>query len=165
MRMADVRFLLHPVTVQHRDDNAEVVLSGHFQPLYYGMEGELHSTDQQWTETVTLPANENADIEASVSPTGMPQGNLMSGSGQLQTQLELYTEARPKTGIPAVTALELGELRQPDPKRPSLILKRLGEQSLWELAKDNGSTVELIRSANDLHEEPEDNRMLLIPVV
>ncbi len=63
-----------------------------------------------------------------------------------------------------VTGLEAGALQEPDPSRPSLILRRMGEQSLWELAKESGSTVDAICKANGLEGEPEDNRMLLIPV-
>ena len=63
-----------------------------------------------------------------------------------------------------VTGLEMGELQQPDPNRPSLILRRSGGQSLWELAKAHGSTVDAIRGANRLEEEPDETQMLLIPV-
>ena len=41
---------------------------------------------------------------------------------------------------------------------------RAGAESLWELAKASRSTVEAIRQANNLEEEPLDDRMLLIPV-
>jgi hypothetical protein len=44
-------------------------------------------------------------------------------------------------------------------------LRRAGDGSLWELAKASGSTVAAIRSANDLENEPLDDRMLLIPVI
>jgi hypothetical protein len=64
-----------------------------------------------------------------------------------------------------ITGLELGELQQPDPRRPSLILKRTGGKSLWELAKQNGSTVTAIERANNLQTEPEAEQMLLIPVI
>ena len=63
-----------------------------------------------------------------------------------------------------VSSLELGEMKEPDPKRPSLILKRAGKKCLWDLAKESGSTVKLIQEANDLQGEPEEERMLLIPV-
>ena len=67
-------------------------------------------------------------------------------------------------GLSMVTGLELGEATRPDPSRPSMILRRAGEKSLWELAKASGSTVEAIRAANALTDEPAQGRMLLIPV-
>ena len=162
IRMADVRFLPHPVSLQQRGDTVDVTISGKFQPLYYGMEGALHCQDQKWTETISIPADENVTIEATVCPVSKTQGNLMSG--QMQTQLDLYMESRHNAGLGMVSSLELGEIREPDPTRPSLILKRAGKKCLWELAKESGSTVEKIRTANDLQGEPEENRMLLIPI-
>ena len=67
-------------------------------------------------------------------------------------------------GLPMITALELGALREPDEYRPSLILCRPGGKGLWSLAKASGSTVDAIRLANDLTDDEDDNRMILIPV-
>ena len=63
-----------------------------------------------------------------------------------------------------VTGVEVGQRKQPDPNRPSLILRRAGESRLWDIAKSAGSTVEAIRSANGLTGEPNPEQMLLIPV-
>ena len=64
-----------------------------------------------------------------------------------------------------ITGLEAGEMEASDPKRPSVILRKPGEKSLWELAKEHGSSAEAIREANGLQEEPDETRMLLIPVL
>ena len=64
-----------------------------------------------------------------------------------------------------VTAVTLGEKKPMDPHRPSLILRRAGEDDLWNLAKKCGSTVEAIREANGLQEEAAPDRLLLIPVL
>ena len=64
-----------------------------------------------------------------------------------------------------VTALELGELEQPDSNRPSLIIRKAQGKTLWELAKGCGSTVQDIQQANQLTSEPEETQMLLIPVL
>ena len=68
-------------------------------------------------------------------------------------------------GIPMVTGVEAGEPVRPDPNRPSMILRRAENRSLWEIAKDCGSTVEAIRVANKLQSEPDAGQMLLIPVL
>ena len=67
--------------------------------------------------------------------------------------------------IPMVTGLELGEEKSLDPSRPSFVLKRLPTGGLWELAKASGSTMEAIRHANGLTTDPEQGKMLLIPVI
>ena len=66
--------------------------------------------------------------------------------------------------IPMVTGFTLGEEKTRDVSRPSLILRRAGGQRLWDIAKSTGSTVSGIRKANGLEREPEENRILLIPV-
>ena len=66
--------------------------------------------------------------------------------------------------IPAVTALELGEIKDPDPNRPSVVLRRAGDEGLWAMAKGYGSTVAAIQEANQLSGEPEIGQMLLIPI-
>ena len=59
----------------------------------------------------------------------------------------------------------MGAEQEPDPQRPSLILRRAGENSLWELAKENGSTVDAICRANDITDDADlGQQMLLIPV-
>ena len=68
--------------------------------------------------------------------------------------------------IPMVSAIRAGELREPAPDRPSVIVRasRSGE-SLWDIAKYCGSTVSAIQRLNKLEREPEENRLLLIPVI
>jgi hypothetical protein len=63
-----------------------------------------------------------------------------------------------------VTQLELGELREDNGGIPSLILRHAGNEGLWNLAKQCGSTVAAIQKANRLNGEPESGQMLLIPV-
>ena len=63
-----------------------------------------------------------------------------------------------------VTGLTTGEEQEPDPSRPSLILCRPEGDGLWSIAKRCNSTMEAIQKANGLQGEPEDDRILLIPV-
>lgn len=165
MRLTDVQFLPQPVQEQRAGEETTLVMPGQFQMLYYDMDGNLHVATQKWEEKLSVPTGEGAIVEAQLWPTDKPQGTLMSGSAQLNSELKLTTETRSNVGIPMVTGLELGEMYQPDPHRPSLILKKAGGKSLWEIAKQNGSTVMAITQANDLQTEPSDTQMLLIPVL
>ena len=67
--------------------------------------------------------------------------------------------------VPMAVAVELGEPVPKDPHRPSLILRRAGNDDLWNLARKNGSTVEAICQANGLQGQPDPQQMLLIPVI
>ena len=46
-----------------------------------------------------------------------------------------------------------------------IIRAKRGEETLWDIAKVCGSTVSAIQRLNKLEREPEDNRLLLIPVI
>ena len=68
--------------------------------------------------------------------------------------------------IEQVAGLRAGALQEPDPDRPSIIVRpRRAEESLWDIAKYCGSTVSAIQRLNKLENEPEENRLLLIPVI
>ena len=69
-----------------------------------------------------------------------------------------------RQSLPAVMGMTLGAEIPKDPMRPSLILRRAGRQRLWDLARESGTTVDAIRKANGITEEPDPERMLLIPV-
>ena len=107
----------------------------------------------------------NCRIFASVSPVG----NIQMTSGGMNATvcgtLQLRTRTRVDRGIPMITTLELGQSELPDPDRPSLILRRAGQDSLWSIAKACGTTVEAIQNANGGIDHPKPEQMLLIPMV
>jgi hypothetical protein len=82
----------------------------------------------------------------------------------LKMDFRILSNAVMHRAMEAVTGLEQGEAKIPAANRPSVILRRLEGETLWNLAKDSGSTVDAIRKANGLSGEPVDGRMLLIPV-
>lgn len=115
--------------------------------------------------TVPVPADEAAAVRGCVIGTGNPQtaANGQQVSGYVDVTLQTVTTA--EQGIPMVTGLTLGEKVQPDPQRPSMILRRCGGQALWDVAKASGSTVDQIKQFNQLQGEPEADQLLLIPVL
>lgn len=165
MRLMDVQFSPQPLQKSGTEDGVDLELSGRFQILYYDMEGKLRNGHQTWQQKLPLPVGSGAEVEGICSPAGKTQGNLLSGSAQLSADMKLTTETVSASPVAMVTGLELGELQLPDPHRPSLILRRAGNQSLWDIAKETGSTVEAIQAANQLEAEPESTKMLLIPVM
>lgn len=164
VQAAAVQFLPHTVGVTPTDSGAQVTLQGNFQNLVYDLEGTPKACTGKWEQQLQIPMGEGSSLEVRLLPTGIAQASMLSGQLQQQADVLLHTDTRMNTGIPMVTGLELGELREPDPGRPSLILRRAGDQSLWDLAKASGATVEDIQKANSLQTEPEADQMLLIPV-
>ena len=145
-------------------DRVELSVPGRFQLLGRDQEGKLRGWNGQWEENLPLNAHETSRIDAIVQGVDGPQ-MLPAGEGtQARAQTEVQAAAVSRMGLPMITSLELGALRESDECRPSLILCRGGGRSLWELAKGSGSTVDAIRSANGIGDDDQGDRMLLIPV-
>ena len=145
-------------------ESVDVEVPGVFQALYYGEDSRLEGLASRWEGQ--LSQRSDPDSQLSVKPVPGPEAQAMLGSGNMtlrgEVPLEMTTMIRQR--IPMVSGVELGQQRQADPGRPSLILRRRGNMDLWDLAKTSGSTVDAIRRANRLEEEPAPGQMLLIPV-
>ena len=142
----------------------ELSVPGRFQLLGRDGDGKLRGWQEGWEGTVSLAADEANRMDSVFLPQGAPQ--MISGGRGMEGRSDgqVRTVSASRLGLPMLTALELGTLREPDELRPSLILCRQGGKGLWPLAKASGSTVEAIRMANGLTDDEDDDRMLLIPV-
>ena len=145
-------------------DRVEFTVPGRFQLLGRDDEGKLRGWQEGWEGAVSLAADEANHMDALFSATGAPQ--MVTGGrgmeGRADGQLRMVSTSR--MGLPMLTSLELGAIREPDELRPSLILCRPGGKGLWSLAKASGSTVDAIRMTNGLEDDEDTDRMLLIPV-
>ncbi len=161
--VVDMGFLPDFPRQERTMDGVDMVMPGSFQVLYYGQDGSLQSGTARWEGRQAIPADENSQILA-MPMAGQTQAITGPGTIQMKTELPLEMTTTARQGIPMVTGVELGEQAQLDPGRPSLILRRSEESRLWDIAKASGSTMEAIRRANGLTDEPLPNQMLLIPV-
>ena len=147
-------------SVHRAGDLTEMEFPGTVQVLAYNDEGHLEGTQLRWNESWELPVASGAQVQPvilSVTPPEISGGRIMA---EMEVQADTIS---PDVGN-GVTAMEAGDPAVPDPNRPSVILRRAGEGSLWDLAKKTGSTVDAIWAANQLTQEPMDDRILLIPI-
>ena len=144
-------------------DGVQLALPGMFQVVFRDENGMLQYTTARTEENWDMPAGEDSRTMTTVFPGSVPTANAGSGI-ELKAEPVLQTMTVSRRGLNMVTGLQLGDARAKDPARPSLILRRAGAGSLWDIAKSTGSTVEAIRQANSLEGEPEESRILLIPV-
>ena len=163
-KLVDVSLMTEQPVLRRAGEMCELCCGGQVQALYYDEGGNLHGRNARWTANWELPVSADAEVLSTVSAMSTPQVDMTGDQLQLQGELGVEACVMAQGPINMVTGLELGEVRRPDPGRPSLILRRPGEQSLWELAKMTGSTISAIRGANALEEDVSDDRMLLIPV-
>ena len=162
---------LHPVDIafypdqpymSRTDDDVTGELSGYYQILGYDAEGKPAAAVSKWNGKITHSACESCSVTMHLQPSGAAQ--LLGAGNQPGADVLICAVTQGTDTIPMISALDLEE-RQPDPQRPSLILRRAGQESLWQLAKESGSTEQAIREANRIQQEPEPGQMLLIPVV
>lgn len=162
--LLDAVWLCEHPQISLNGDRAQFRIPGQFQLLYRDADGMLQgATLKAETSWETDSDRDNLLLLSwQKDPLSAEPGVGQIGLRQpLQTQMEAFSDGT----MTAVTGLQLGEMQEADPKRPSLILKRAGGRKLWDVAKDCGSTVEAIRAANGVADEPDGDKMLLIPVI
>lgn len=162
--IVDVCFLPDFPRMRRMGEQVELELPGQFQVLFYGEDGALQSANSRWEGSLRLTAHEDSQIHGVILPGSGGQATLGSGQINLKPEVVLGLETQTREGIPMATGMEIGQVRVPDPNRPSLILRRAGEDGLWAIAKGTGTTVSAIMEANGLTGEPTGNQILLIPV-
>ena len=156
----DLSFLLSQPTVNREGEKWTMELSGHFSLLSTGADGDFQADGCKWEGDREIPAGKDARLYARAQISGTPKIT----AGQLRCDVRTNLAFTSETQIPMVSALELGGLLPPDPRRPSLILRRCNGETLWELAKHCGTTRKAIQEANHLAAEPDPGKLLLIPV-
>jgi len=157
----DAVFLPDVPNMQMADDQRNTGLGGTFLLLETDDEGKLQTEAAHWEDHWTIAASADTDTKIMV----LNIEPIQSMGDTVRTELRIKALTTMQQPINVVTGAEIGEATEPDPNRPSLILCRIGEESLWELAKRTGSTVEKIRKLNGLDKEPPLGQMLLIPVI
>lgn len=164
-QLADAVFLPDFPRQRLTDTGITLEMTGQFQLLYYEGDGTLRGAVARWEGTHSIPQGEDCSLALDMPVSQCAQVSD-TGEGQcVKSEITLGEEFYGGQGLTVVTALELGEPEPKNPARPSLILRRCRGEGLWHIAKGTGSTVAAIRAANGLEGEPEDGRMLLIPVV
>jgi len=163
LAVVDAAFWPAAPRILRQPGGQDLELSGQLQVLYYDPQEKLCAVSTGWSHTLQLPA-EGVSICAYASPTGIIQGHNSGPQLQMTGKIHLQTRQMVQAEYPMIGAVTLGEEIVPDPDRPSLILRRVGQEDLWHMAKDHGTTVEQIRRANGLEGDPAPGQMLLIPI-
>ena len=153
--------------MERKEDRTSIEAPFSAHILYEDESGKLQSQMGAGAVSCETLLAENCGLEADSSLNGRLQWSVGGGNCTLRGGVTLTADSFARSQLPAICALELGDDMEPDPSRPSVILRTPAqEEGLWELAKSCGSTVEAIRSANLLEKgAPVPDKMLLIPVL
>lgn len=142
----------------------EQQLSGVFHVIYRTGDESIQNAMVRWESQKNLPVGDGCAVNGMVIGQGKIR-TMETGEGiSFSVPIQVQTQTTVNQGLKMITGLELGQVREPDPNRPSLILCRPGKENLWSLAKRCGSTVGAIQRANHIDEEIQENRILLIPI-
>ena len=156
----DMRMLLQHPSLSRIGDGWLMEIPGSFQLLGRDDNDNLVSSHIRWENKRDILS----DAKASVIVRSSQKGKLKKMGSNLAGEITVDMTITTETDIPMIESLELGELQKPDENRPSLILRRVGKDSLWEIAKSCGSSVEDIRLCNGIASDPTEESILLIPV-
>ena len=129
--------------------------------LYRTQRGSLSSMSRMLMLTF-----ENGETTGMTLPETARFGEIYAAAGdnavELRCPVELSVNAAAPSEFTYVSEMELEENETAEEtERPSLIVIRLGTESLWNVAKKFGSTCELIEAANPGAVNPGD--LILIP--
>ena len=137
---------------------------GVYHVIYRGEDESVQNALVRWESQKRFPVGEECTLGGMVIGQGKIRA-METGEGiELSVPLQIETQTSVNQELNMISGMELGQVQEPDPNRPSLILCRPGKENLWSLAKRCGSTVGAIQRANKLDDENPDNRILLIPV-
>lgn len=164
-RIVDTILLAEYPEWKNEDGHTSVICKGNISTLIYGQDGRLAVVSSPWNESVLIPTSDLAQVDMAFSVSGNPQSTQGVDEIMQRGSLCLEYTAFGGEGLPMLSKIEIGEDVTANPDRPSLILRRGDTGSLWDIAKEAGSTVALIREANGIEQEPEGDKMLLIPVI
>jgi hypothetical protein len=164
-KIVDTAFYPSHARCRNSTDGIQMDFPGTISLLYVDDKGNLQGKSKRWQGSMSLPAGQDVQLHGDVVPSGIPKSSLTSGEAVVRGNIYVDYAATAQSTVPMISSIQMEEPVKTDPNRPGLILQRMGDHTLWDLAKENGSTVERIRSANELTDLVEPDRILLIPVL
>ena len=162
-RVVDHAIMWDHGNIRQNGDTVGCEFQLHHQLLTYDENDNLHCASIRGNEDWAMPSDDMNRVNLRPRPES-PMISFDEDAVNLSAGMEMTVSVFSQRGMDVITAIEYGEKTQPDPQRPSLILRKAGDERLWDIAKECRSTVDAIKRANKLTEEPKYDQMLLVPV-
>lgn len=164
-QILDVTTWIDQPTQRSSDGTIQAELQAAVQVLYRSPDGALLSYIGHTSGILPIACGANSRLI--LTPCIGSHSMEMTQPGQTNYHFSVSVQAMATTqqSLRILSGVELGQERAGKEERPTLILKRNNGNSLWELAKQCGSSVAAIREANALETEPTAEQLLLIPVL
>ena len=130
--------------------------------LFAGEDGSLHAASFAIPASCALPAPRGCRCRC--APVGEVSAMPVAGGLEVRFETEFTYLATQPLAAGCVCAVAPGQQEAEEGRRPSVILRMLGQgERLWDVAKCCGSTVADIKAANGLTGEDAQGTLLLVP--
>lgn len=142
----------------------EIVQSGVFQVLYLDMDGNMQGCSLPAKQTWELLSNPQNGVD--VYSFSDPKPRVVGGGEEAAITVGMGIQAivSSENGLQMVSTLEIGETKAADPTKPSFIVRKIGNNRIWDIAKQYGAKVSDIIPQNSIDDGTNDDRVILIPV-
>ena len=160
-KVLDICFYPDYPVIRRSNRIAQINTPGVFQMLYIDQEGTMQSTTGRAESQTEIDVDEGCSLQGIANLKGKPYIGNNDVCADIFLTVRTYTDE----GFDMVSGIEYSEPNEADDFSPSMILQRVNNATLWDIAKSCGSTVDAIVNANQLQGEPNYGQMLLIPVV
>ncbi len=147
-----------------RGGEVTVRTGGAFQTVSQASDGSCTASIQRAQRERVYPSE--CDTVVFARPMGQLSVTREGNGWRAESKIAMELDCVCTKPLKMVRELTAGECGTPDPERPGVIIRaRRENETLWDIAKYCGSTVSAIQRMNKLESEPEENRLLLIPVI
>lgn len=151
--------------ILHRSgEQVDVEVPAMVQLLCRADDGSYAGVHVRFADQWSIPVGADASIGVTTAQPVSVQASGDAENVSIHLDLAHTVTATVEQPLSMISEIEVCEKLPQESERPSLILRRAGNESLWELAKSYGSTVEDIQNANSLEQDAPDGRLLLIPI-
>ncbi len=163
-RIVDAVCYREQPTVRRNGEQIDVETPVMAQLLCRADDGQYTCVHIRFADQWSIPVGTEAAVGLTVQQPTAVEASCDGENVTVHIALQYTLTASTEQDLNMITEIEVGDKLSHDAERPSFILRRAGEQTLWELAKQYGSTVADIQKENGLEQMQLDGRMLLIPI-
>jgi hypothetical protein len=134
------------------------------QIIYTDQEESLQSASAQLKQTWELSTDPDNFVDIEILSITDRQCVINSDSVEFVANMQLRAVVCSENGLQMTQRIIIRDTKEVDPSRPSLVVRRIGDNSIWNIAKQYGARVSDIRASNKLDENSGNEQILLIPV-
>ena len=146
-------------------DEVQVESTATIHVLYYDESDQLRGETVKAEVKGAFALNDGATCYADADAAGNCYTSPNGAGSTVCCPVSLSARCFAEKQVQGMCAASVGEKTEADANRPSLIVRRTGGKSLWNIAKSCGTTMQAIREANGISgDHIEEEQLLLIPI-